>query len=67
MTSPFVSCSCFCFSLLWLQLSLVNACLEFLQESVPLQLVRHRQLEDEERLIEGECTLGAISIRMFAF
>lgn len=32
-----------------------------------LQLVRLREIEDEEREIEGECTLGAISIRMFAF
>lgn len=67
MTSPFCSWTCLCLSLIWLQMSLINAALEFLRVGVPLQLVRRRELEEEERPIEGECTLGAISIRMFAF
>ncbi|KAH8265331.1 hypothetical protein KR038_004312 [Drosophila bunnanda] len=67
MTSPFGSWSCLCLSLIWLQLSLINAGLEFLRVGVPLRLVRRRELEEEERPIEGECTLGAISVRMFAF
>ncbi|XP_016991125.1 uncharacterized protein LOC108053069 [Drosophila rhopaloa] len=67
MTSPFGGVTCFWLSLIWLQLTLINAGLEFLREFVPLNLVRLRQIEEEEREFEGECTLGAISIRMFAF
>ncbi|KAH8362237.1 hypothetical protein KR200_001384 [Drosophila serrata] len=67
MTSPIGSWTCLCLSLIWLQLSLINAGLEFLRVRVPLQLVRLRELEEEERPIEAECTLGAISVRMFAF
>jgi len=67
MTSPFDGIACFWLSLVWIQLGIINAGLEFLKDFVPLQLVRLREIEDEEREIEGECTLGAISIRMFAF
>ncbi|KAH8306238.1 hypothetical protein KR018_004946 [Drosophila ironensis] len=58
---------CVCISLIWLQVSLINDFLEFLRTAVPLRLVRLRELEEEERTMEGECTLGAMSIRMFAF
>lgn len=67
MPSPPDSWTCFFFSLIWLQVSLLNAALNFLQTAVPLRLVRHRQLEDDERTMTRECTLGALSIRMFAF
>ncbi|KRK03185.1 uncharacterized protein LOC6536225 isoform X1 [Drosophila yakuba] len=62
MTSPFDGVACFWLSLIWIQLGLINAGLEFLKDFVPLHLVRLREIEDEERAIEGECTLGAISI-----
>ncbi|KAH8354155.1 hypothetical protein KR084_001778 [Drosophila pseudotakahashii] len=67
MTSPFDGAACFWLSIIWLQLGLINAGLEFLKTFVPLPLVRLREIEEEEREIEGECSLGAISIRMFAF
>ncbi|XP_017073423.1 uncharacterized protein LOC108109434 [Drosophila eugracilis] len=67
MTSPFDGGAGLCLSLIWIQLAVINAALEFLKDFVPLSLVRQRQIEDEEREFEGECTLGAISIRMFAF
>ncbi|KAH8332730.1 hypothetical protein KR074_009594 [Drosophila pseudoananassae] len=67
MPSPPDSWTCLFFWLIWLQVSLLNAALDFLQTAVPLPLVRHRQLEDDERTMAGECTLGALSIRMVAF
>ncbi|XP_016960025.1 uncharacterized protein LOC108031293 [Drosophila biarmipes] len=67
MTSPFDGAACFWLAIIWLQLGLINAGLDFLRACVPLPLVRLREIEDEERDIEGECTLGAISVRMFAF
>ncbi|XP_039150749.1 uncharacterized protein LOC27206476 isoform X1 [Drosophila simulans] len=63
MTSPFDGVACLWLSLIWIQLGLINAGLEFLKDFVPLHLVRLREIEDEEREIQGECTLGAISIR----
>ncbi|XP_017058557.1 uncharacterized protein LOC108099505 [Drosophila ficusphila] len=67
MTAPFGGGTSFWLCLIWLQLGLINAALEFLRVFVPLNLVRLREIDDEERDIEGECTFGAISIRMFAF
>ncbi|BFF89833.1 uncharacterized protein DMAD_08501 [Drosophila madeirensis] len=61
------TCTCLFLTLVWLQLSLINAFLEFLQMAVPLHLVRQRDLEDAEQHMAAECTLGAISIRMIAF
>ncbi|XP_032577229.1 uncharacterized protein LOC6607253 isoform X2 [Drosophila sechellia] len=67
MTSPFDGVACLWLSLIWIQLGLINAGLQFLMDFVPLRLVRLREIEDDEQEIQGECTLGAISIRMFAF
>ncbi|KRF99297.1 uncharacterized protein Dwil_GK27436 [Drosophila willistoni] len=56
--------TCLCLSLVWLQLSLVNMLLDYLKTTVPLSLVRQRQLDETEETMQGECTLGAISVWM---